>query len=88
MNLFEVTQEMCACNGMGIKSFESWPPLIDWGYDIELLEEQAAKIPDEVVGDFVDGEESEVFALMEKYKVHDLDFFLDDVFNEVIPIPV
>ncbi len=79
-NLFRVTKEMAGCNGFAIKPIEQWPELPSM-FDLEELEQQAAKLDEETTLIFVDGETSEVASVNEALELSQLNTFLNEVFD-------
>ncbi|AIW22384.1 hypothetical protein F0267_01700 [Vibrio coralliilyticus] len=79
-NLFRVTSEMGGCNGFSIKPIEQWPD-VSPEFDINQLDHQAALLADEQLLVFVDGEETEVAKLTQDLKIHELNDFLNEVFD-------
>lgn len=79
-NLFRVASAMGGCNGFSIKPFDQWPN-ISPEFDVNQLEQQAMKLAGEQLLTFVDGEESEVVKLTQDLKIHELNNFLNEVFD-------
>ena len=50
-------------------------------FDLSKLEEQAACLTDEELKLFVDGDETDVFNITEKYKIDLLRLFIDELFE-------
>lgn len=78
--LIYLIKELGGCNDMGIRPDEEWPTELE-GYDIEELNEQASRIPEELVSIFVDGDVMEAISITDMYDCQELHDFLDDIFD-------
>lgn len=69
---------MVGCfNTMSAKNISEWPEIDNW----ESLNEQAKKLSYEEAEIFVDGEDTEMQAIMKKHGIQELHEFLDRIFD-------
>ncbi len=80
-NLVRVVKEMGACNGFGIRPVDEWPDVSN-RFSILQLEMQASRVEDgDEMLEFVDGEADEIIKLVEDKGLHQLNRFLNEVFD-------
>jgi hypothetical protein len=75
--LEHLLEQMGLCNDMPLRRPIEWPD----GLDVVKLERQAARIPEDRIETFVDGEEDEVLALARELDVEALHAFLNEAFD-------
>jgi len=78
--VYKIVREMAQCNGFDIKKPEEWPDEID-GHFLPQLEFQATRLPEDLIDEFVDGEEEMVELIVEEYGLYSLHTFLNSVFD-------
>lgn len=79
-NLIYVVHELAACNELTAVDFADWSNILSRN-NIEILEEEAARIPKELVHEFVDGEETQRQKIVKVFLVDALDKFIHSVFD-------
>lgn len=84
MQLFEMVCEMAACNEVTAKPQSQWPDVKP--FDIDALNYQAERIPEELVSTFVDGDYDDNKIIACQHDAMQLHVFLDFVFNDDIQI--
>ncbi len=81
-DLIVLLNEMGAVNDFTIKRYEDWPNLLESGFQLETLNDQAKRvINSKYVGIFIDGEESEMNAAVKELGVETLNNFMYEVFD-------
>lgn len=81
-NLYKAVDDMGYCNDMFVKPLYQLPrSLSAYGYDYDILNVQVNRLTHEELLTFIDGEDSEVKELTEKYKIQELNNFMNDVFD-------
>lgn len=79
-SLLNIINELAACNELTVKPVKKWPRIYP-DFDIKQLNDEASRIPKEMITDFVDGEESVAANISHVCDAHHLHSFLYCIFD-------
>lgn len=81
MGLFEIVAEMCGDNWALPLPISNWPKLSEHGFDFQRLETQSRSMSDLEAETLAVGEVTEIQEIIKKYNCHELNKFLNQVFD-------